>query len=652
MKHSKKIAAITLLMTVTLSLTQLPGRSGVKVLADSTNTTTTITNIVLSPGANSSELYLNWYSNNASTASIAQFALKSDYVNGVFPEGKAKVFMGTKGNAKDGFSYNKVTANGFKDSTEYVYRVGDGTNWSPIYNYTTHQSSSFSFFVAGDPQIGASGDINKDSAGWSDTLKKATGKFPGTNFLLSVGDQVNNGKEVTNGENEVEYTGYLAPDQLRSLPVATIAGNHETYGSGHIYHFNSPNMSTQYGTASGEATTGGDAYFTYGDTLFLMLDSNDTNEDGHKTFMEQAIKANPNAKWKIAVLHHSVYSSANHETDQDIIDRRNSLPQIFDSLGIDVVLDGHDHEYTRTYQMKGGQAQLNQTVDKDGSVINPTGTLYVTTNSASGSKYYELRSKDNNYYEAVKQQLHEPTFSLVSMTADSFTITTYRTDDMSVTDSYTIKKVSAPNPTPAPNPAPNPAPQDNNVTVDIKSNPVVSKDVFNSIKGQDKTLTINGNNITWTFNGKDITSTVTSDIDFSLATVSDSLKAKESAKVKAITGKDTSLFPFSFTYSGQLPGKATVKILAGSDWANKAVSVCRYYSDKNTYETLTTTTVDASGYFTFTTDHCSDYFITSASNMPQTGSFLDQNVMIALGILLISAGGAVLIIARKRKARA
>lgn len=157
--------------------------------------------------------------------------------------------------------------------------------------------------------------------------------------------------------------------------------------------------------------------------------------------------------------------------------------------------------------------------------------------------------------------------------------------------------------------------------IDIKTSPIVGKDVFNAIKGKDKIISFVGNNVTWTFNGKDITSNVTSSIDLSLKTVPADLTSKEAARVKAVTGKDASIVSFSFNYEGQLPGKAEVKIFIGKNWANKVVSICRYYADKNSYDIVQSNIkVDSEGYITYTTDHCSDYFITDSSLVPANSS--------------------------------
>ena len=70
-------------------------------------------------------------------------------------------------------------------------------------------------------------------------------------------------------------------------------------------------------------------------------------------------------RWKTVVFHHSVYSTASHVNDGDIIERREELPPVMSELGIDVVLMGHDHVYTRTYMMNGTTPDDSQGVQSE-----------------------------------------------------------------------------------------------------------------------------------------------------------------------------------------------------------------------------------------------------------------------------------------------
>ena len=182
----------------------------------------------------------------------------------------------------------------------------------------------------GDPQIGSSGNIPRDTEGWVNTLNKALEKFPNTSFIQSAGDQVND------SNSEEEYTGFFAPEQLKNYPTATTIGNHDN-SEYYEYHFNTPNQNPALGNSN---NAGGDYYFTYGDTLIMNLNSNNKNAAEHAQFMEETIAANPDVKWKIVVFHHSIYSAANHSLAAGIIKFREDLVPTIDKLDIDAVLIG------------------------------------------------------------------------------------------------------------------------------------------------------------------------------------------------------------------------------------------------------------------------------------------------------------------------
>ena len=381
------------------------------------------TDITFAPGADSTKLNFNWYSNLDSPNSVVQVAKKADMTGAEFPTEKATVFNGTVSSAVTGFYSNKVTVTDLQESTQYVYRVGDGndTNWSPVYNYTTQDPDNYSFLAVGDPQIGSSGSDAADTNGWKDTMSKAFSQYPDVSFLLSLGDQ------IESNSNENEYNGFFAPPELRSLPVAPLVGNHDNGAPNYNYHFNLPNLSSQYGKTTNSSS---DYYFTYGQSLFMVLNTNNTNAAEHEAFIDETIAANSNATWKVVMFHQDIYGSGGHAFETGIQDLKRKLFPIFDQHDIDLVLTGHDHSYTRTYQMFNDQPLKGQ---------NSIGTLYMTLNSGSGSKYYDLQSLPETY-AAVRDQLKKPTFSKFDVTANTLTVSTYRTDTMVMTDTYTIAK--------------------------------------------------------------------------------------------------------------------------------------------------------------------------------------------------------------------
>ena len=78
--------------------------------------------------------------------------------------------------------------------------------------------------------------------------------------------------------------------------------------------------------------------------------------------------------------------------------------------------------------------------EKFNKVVNPEGILYMTANSASGSKYYDLVNKKQSYI-ASRWQEDVPTYSNIHISDDEFAITTYRTDNgEKIDDTFTIIK--------------------------------------------------------------------------------------------------------------------------------------------------------------------------------------------------------------------
>ena len=173
--------------------------------------------IALNPGNDATELRFTWYSSINPVSSFVQMAKKSDMTGSEFPAANALTFTGTASPAATVgttlYYSNKVTVTGLEPSTKYVYRVGDGTDadWSPVYNFNTQRTDEFSIMFIGDPQIGASGSVTKDTAGWTDTLNKAISAFPNLSYIMSAGDQ------VEHATNETEYDAFESPEVLRKL---------------------------------------------------------------------------------------------------------------------------------------------------------------------------------------------------------------------------------------------------------------------------------------------------------------------------------------------------------------------------------------------------------------------------------------------------
>ena len=447
---------------------------------------TDYTKVSLTPGEDETQLNFAWYSqNNGSAATpVVHFGTDPSSLTAFTGTAAAVDASLTDGVAYD---YNHVTVTGLQENTTYYYTVEkNGVQTEPV-EYTTGSFSSIKMLYVGDPQIGASkgqtqgseslnadsGAANtaarNDSFGWNRTLEIAAQQNPDLNFIISAGDQVNK----TGQAKEEEYAGYLDPEVLASLPVATTIGNHDSLNPDYTYHFNNPNT-TDYGTTQ----AGGDYYYSYGPGLFIVLNTNNYNAAEHEQAIAKAVAAYPDAKWRVVTIHQDIYGSGLDHSDTDGMILRTQLTPIFDEYDIDVVLQGHDHTYSRSKILYGDgqthgayQFQLDETgldydwdhayniatgeqiplYPEDGdtagqalqsafqqdnlcytiedvsgtTVVNPQGTLYMTANSASGSKFYELLATQQDYI-AVRSQNWLPSYSVIEMDDDSFTIDTYQ----------------------------------------------------------------------------------------------------------------------------------------------------------------------------------------------------------------------------------
>jgi len=441
------------------------------------------TEMSLTPGKDATQLNFAWYSKSTDTKPSLKFGKKNDLSD-------AKEVSVTHENAVNGYISNKATITNLEEKTTYYYSYQINGKWSEAVPYITKSTNAFTILYVGDPQIGSSSGniatgtqkeqgqdiaVRNDSFNWNNTINTALKANPEISFMISAGDQIQSSDKKNPGKtydkNEIEYAGYLSPKALKSLPVATTIGNHDAPSGNYSFHFNNPNASDL-----GKTEAGGDYYYSYGNTLFITLNTNNKNATEHKKLIEKAVNENKNAKWRIVTLHQDIYGSGEHSNEPEVVNLRYSLVPILEDNHIDVVLTGHDHTYTRSLMLKGSTKDTSKLITEDqfdnyidgktpvdlkyntyltsiednkaiennsgntNNVVNPKGILYMTADSATGSKFYDLVTKKQAYV-ASRYQQDVPTYSSISVTNTTFTINTYRTDTgAKIDDTFTITK--------------------------------------------------------------------------------------------------------------------------------------------------------------------------------------------------------------------
>ena len=388
-----------------------------------------LTNDILTIGKDGTERNFTWYANTKEKGKFefAKLNAEKDFKDATVLD--ATVIEKTN---LSGYSSNQVTLDGLEPDTEYMYRFSNGDAVSEVKTFKTGGTGDFSFFAAGDPQIGSGGHL-KGKDGWDKTLNLLPELDSSASFLLSLGDQVQAGKD------EEEYDAYINREGFNGLTLAPIIGNHDDRGNAHEEHFKVSNVQDE-----GKSNAGSNYYYVYNNTLFICLNSNNKDYAEHKTTIEKAVAENPNVKWRVVTFHHPPYTVAKHASDKYITDMRSTLVPILKENKIDLVLNGHDHVYTRTHVMDGTKPIIEWENGEEGKApseyVNPKGIIYVTTNSASGSKFYDIMQDKKFEYSAVKNQEKVPNISNVKVTDNSIEVTTYRTSDKSVVDSFKIVK--------------------------------------------------------------------------------------------------------------------------------------------------------------------------------------------------------------------
>lgn len=456
--------------------------------------TTPIKNVVVNPGKNENEVAITWFAKGDANSSSKLFFGGKEY----------SVIRARKTGDSNGYSTYTAIANITPGNT-YSYYVQTGKYVSETYTLKTKalgKNNEFKVAYFGDPQMG-SGDsvwdskglnkntqakVDQDKIDFAKTIKKARELDP--NIYLSMGDNV----EISSLEGEYDY--FLDNDLFRERIFSTVVGNHETYvdkndtsqqNTVFSDHFYLPNES-KLGSITNINEDGtpfyisGDYYYSYGDTLFLNLNSNVEDSKEHEAFLKDAIakatkEHGKNYSWKVVSFHHAPYSTATHTSDEDILQRRHELVRIFNENGIDVVLNGHDHIYTRTGQMIAGEQALsfkdaygtdpsnenagikdgfsetyNNKVYKNGKVVvdgisldadkkevtNPRGTLFLTMSTSAGSKFYNPIGEDQ-WFVARSLDDRSQLFSNLTFTKNLFNVQTMNPYG-EIVDFYTIHK--------------------------------------------------------------------------------------------------------------------------------------------------------------------------------------------------------------------
>ncbi|MEA4932021.1 MAG: metallophosphoesterase family protein [Lawsonibacter sp.] len=293
---------------------------------------------------------------------------------------------------------HKAVAAGLKSNTAYYYRVGDTSlnMWSNLAVFiTAPESEPFTFIDISDTQMANQAGAKVVSGIMSEALHI----FGDARFIINNGD-------VIDSKAESQYNLLLGNAQsiFSNTTFMSAPGNHDIGNSCFIDHFN---------LAARNANTSTGAYYSvdYSNAHFVVLNTNESSSeyaefskaqiDWMKADIRAAKKAG--ATWIIVVMHMGPYSTAEHSLTANVIATREKVAPLFSELGVDLVLQGHDHVYARSKPISGGTAQpeTRKTENYSGNsidyIVNPEGTIYITPGTAGVKYYYQNSSLSQDY---------------------------------------------------------------------------------------------------------------------------------------------------------------------------------------------------------------------------------------------------------------
>lgn len=332
-----------------------------------------------------------------------------------------------------GYYRNRAVVSGMEADTSYTYHVANGREKSPTYSYHTNDpyAENFTFTVVSDQEIGIGDEednvLERHGNAWRLSLNRIKDQISDSSFILSLGDQVGTPSEPR------QYDALLDKSVLYSTPFLPVVGNHDVGTGSWGDHFFPPNISP-IGTSQGDD---GDYWFIRGNVLFMVINTDTVQEkDVHETFLAETIAKNPDVKWRVVVSHYSPASNIEkyQGTRASILPTFNYMAENFD---IDLFLGAHDHAYTRSYFLDGDGDPIDHAEGVRNEFHNPDRPLFVVFSTATGSIF---REPEGYPWAAVSEQGHVPQVSKVSVTENSFTVSTYHADSWLPVDSFTIYK--------------------------------------------------------------------------------------------------------------------------------------------------------------------------------------------------------------------
>ena len=310
---------------------------------------------------------VTWFTNPNALSQYLRYKANGDTNWNVIDANSAKLVFSKNGNTM--VNVHSVLIEGLKQDTTYVYQVGDGTNWSKEYTFTTQKlDGKVKFFILGDIQTE---DLTQVKAIVEQLNQE------GFDFGIQTGDAVD---DATSYEYWMNIVDLLGADALGNTDIIHVLGNHEFAGdatagrSSLIYNLPVSGYGGHYSVVYDSVYIAVINYTSNRSELSIALEW--LKEDAKKS----------TAAWKILVMHQPPYYTNTSGGNNEIHDM---VPKAVEEAGIDFVFSGHDHSYARTLPMTNGKVDMEN------------GVVYFIVGSTGEKSYSVTNNPDFNFARVI-----------------------------------------------------------------------------------------------------------------------------------------------------------------------------------------------------------------------------------------------------------
>jgi hypothetical protein len=287
------------------------------------------------------------------------------------------VTFGFKATGTQIYRMHQVHLCNLTPGTTYSYQVGAEGHYSPV--YTFHTAPDVTAKPDSEVVFGFVGDSRGGYDVWEQLITQIQMRSP--DLVLFSGDA------VTVGLTQYEWDDFFtrAEPLFANVPFVSAHGNHEVNAVNYFAQIAQPGDQQNFG-------------FDYGHVHITV--ANDTPEDPTAITGDIHDKiaadftASESARWKLFMHHQPMWSASTRHGSS--VTLQQSWQPLVDQHHIDLVLNGHDHDYEITKPLVGNLVQTS----------NTNATVYVVAGGAGAELYqngtdFWTQFSESNYSAAV-----------------------------------------------------------------------------------------------------------------------------------------------------------------------------------------------------------------------------------------------------------